>query len=89
MNLSPWDYWHGDMSPKSNTYKILDAFESVLERDPKHPGAIHYYIHTVELAQPKKAESYADRLVDLMPGAGHMVHMPSHIYMRVGRVVGP
>lgn len=85
MNLSPWDYWHDDMSPKSNTHKILDAFESVLERDPRHPGAIHYYIHTVELAQPKKAESYADTLVDLMPGAGHMVHMPSHIYMRVGR----
>ena len=85
MNLSPWDYWHGDMSPKLNTKKILDVFESVLERDPRHPGAIHYYIHTVELAQPKKAEPYADTLVDLMPGAGHMVHMPSHIYMRVGR----
>ena len=85
MNLSPWDYWLGDMSPKLNTKKIMDAFESVLERAPRHPGAIHYYIHTVELAQPKKAEGYADTLIDLMPGAGHMVHMPSHIFMRVGR----
>ena len=85
MNLSPWDYWHGDMSPKPNTEKILAAFESVLERAPRHPGAIHYYIHAVELARPKNAEVYADTLVDLMPGAGHMVHMPSHIFMRVGR----
>ncbi len=85
MNLSPWDYWQGDGRPKVNTPKIMAAFEKVLSLDPAHPGAIHYYIHTVEVAHPHLAESYADTLLGLMPGAGHMVHMPSHIYMRVGR----
>lgn len=85
MNLSPWDYWQGDGQPKPATKKIMAAFESVMERDPRHPGAIHYYIHTVEVALPAQAEASADVLYELMPGAGHMVHMPSHIYMRVGR----
>ena len=85
MNLSPWDYWQGDGQPKPTTRKIMAAFESVIDRDPRHPGAIHYYIHTVEVALPEKAEAPADVLYKLMPGAGHMVHMPSHIYMRVGR----
>ncbi|MCZ6641145.1 MAG: hypothetical protein O7F71_06180 [Gammaproteobacteria bacterium] len=85
MNLSPWDYWQGDGQPKPTTKKIMAAFESVIERDPRHPGAIHYYIHTVEVALPQQAEASADVLYELMPGAGHMVHMPSHIYMRVGR----
>jgi tetratricopeptide (TPR) repeat protein len=58
----------------------------VLQRDPNHPGAIHYYIHTVEASnQPERAEPFADRLGKLTPGAGHLVHMPSHIYIRVGR----
>jgi tetratricopeptide (TPR) repeat protein len=85
MNLSPWDYWAGDGQPKPNTETFIATFESVLERAPDHPGAIHYYIHAVEVARPKAAEASADILRHLMPGAGHMVHMPSHIYMRVGR----
>ncbi len=85
MNLSPWDYWQGDGRPKENTKNIMATFESVIDRNPSHPGAIHYYIHTVEVAHPERAEAPADILLGLMPGAGHMVHMPSHIYMRVGR----
>ncbi len=85
MDLSPWDYWEGDGRPKPNTKKIMATFESVIERDSRHPGAIHYYIHTVEVALPQQGEAPADVLRHLMPGAGHMVHMPSHIYMRVGR----
>ncbi len=85
MNLSPWDYWYLDGSPKKDTDKILEAFSAVLEADPNHPGALHYYIHTVELPHPGRGEDAADRLLDLMPGAGHLVHMPSHIYMRIGR----
>ena len=85
MNLSPWDYWRGDGRPKEATKKIIETFETVLAKNPEHPGAIHYYIHTMEVAKPAEAESAADVLATLMPGAGHMVHMPSHIYMRVGR----
>lgn len=85
MNLSPWDYWNLDGSPKQNTVEVLNALESVIEREPRHAGALHYYIHTVEARHPERAEKYADILGGLMPGAGHLVHMPSHIYMRVGR----
>jgi tetratricopeptide (TPR) repeat protein len=85
MNLSPWDYWNLDGSPKRNTTEILDTLQSVVDRDPGHAGALHYYIHTVEARHPQRGEEHADMLAGLMPGAGHMVHMPSHIYMRVGR----
>jgi tetratricopeptide (TPR) repeat protein len=85
MNLSPWDYWNLDGSPKGNTTKILDTLQSVVDREPRHAGALHYYIHTVEARHPKRGEKHADMLGGLMPGAGHLVHMPSHIYMRVGR----
>ena len=85
MNLSPWDYWHPDGRPKESTGAILGILESVLERNPHHPGALHYYIHAVEARHPERGESAADRLRGLMPSAGHMVHMPSHIYMRTGR----
>jgi tetratricopeptide (TPR) repeat protein len=85
MNLSPWDYWEGDGQPKPNTEILIAEFKSVMARNPAHPGAIHYYIHAVEVARPEQAEAPADILRHLMPGAGHMVHMPSHIYMRVGR----
>jgi tetratricopeptide (TPR) repeat protein len=85
MNLSPWDYWNLDGSPKENTVKVLDTLQSVVDRDPRHAGALHYYIHTVEARHPEKGEQHADMLAGLMPGAGHLVHMPSHIYMRVGR----
>ena len=85
MNLSPWDYWNLDGSPKRNTTEILDTLQSVVDRHPGHAGALHYYIHTVEARHPQRGERSADMLAGLMPGAGHMVHMPSHIYMRVGR----
>jgi tetratricopeptide (TPR) repeat protein len=85
MNLSPWDYWNLDGSPKDNTEKVLETLQSVIERNSRHAGALHYYIHTVEARHPEKGEPHADMLAGLMPGAGHLVHMPSHIYMRVGR----
>jgi tetratricopeptide (TPR) repeat protein len=85
MNLTPWDYWNLDGSPKRSTAEILDTLQSVVDRNPRHAGALHYYIHTVEARHPERGERYADMLAGLMPGAGHMVHMPSHIYMRVGR----
>lgn len=87
MDLSPWDYWEaGGSQPKGKTAELVETLERVLARDPAHPGAIHLYIHTVEASdRPERAEPYADRLGRLMPGAGHVVHMPSHIYYRVGR----
>lgn len=85
MDLRPWNYWTRDMRPYPETVEILRVLESVLKRNPNHPAAIHYYIHTVELARPELAEAGADRLGQLAPGAGHLVHMPSHIYRRVGR----
>jgi tetratricopeptide (TPR) repeat protein len=85
MNLSPWDYWNLDGSPKGQTEKILDTLQSVIDRNPRHAGANHYYIHTVEAYHPERGEGPADMLGRLMPGAGHLVHMPSHIYMRIGR----
>ena len=85
MNLSPWNYWFPDGKPYPRTVTILALLESVLERDPAHPGALHYYIHAVEAQRPFDGVKAADTLRDLMPSAGHMVHMPSHIYMRVGR----
>lgn len=87
MNLSPWDYWEaGGARPKGRTAELVATLEGVLKTNPDHPGAIHYYIHTVEAStEPKRAEPYADRLGALMPGAGHIVHMPAHIYFRVGR----
>lgn len=88
MNLSPWFYWTGDYGnrePRENTPTMLASFERALALDPEHPGACHYYIHSVEAAYPEKAVECADRLARLMPGAGHLVHMPGHIYIRVGR----
>ncbi|MDH3734203.1 MAG: hypothetical protein OEU54_11750 [Gemmatimonadota bacterium] len=88
MNLRPWDYWAGEYSnrsPNPGTERILQVLERALEIDAENPGACHYYIHAVEAAFPKRAEACADRLAELMPGAGHIVHMPGHIYIRVGR----
>ena len=87
MNTMPWDYWEVDgRTPKGDLGKAVAAIEGVLNENPDHPGAIHLYIHLMEAsAEPEKAEPYADRLGPLMPGAGHLVHMPSHIYIRVGR----
>jgi tetratricopeptide (TPR) repeat protein len=86
MDLRPWNYWMRDGRPYAETAEIVATLEKVLARKPDHPGANHYYIHAMEATKtPEKAEAAADRLGTLMPGAGHMVHMPSHIYQRVGR----
>jgi tetratricopeptide (TPR) repeat protein len=85
MNLYPWDYWTPDGQPREYTPEIVSLLESALERQPTHVGANHYYIHAVEEFFPERAVSAADRLGNLAPDAGHLVHMPSHIYWRVGR----
>ena len=86
MNTMPWDYWLDPENPKPNTIDVINALETVLERSPLHPMAIHLYIHAVEASSsPERAEPAADRLANLVPGAGHLVHMPAHIYWRVGR----
>jgi tetratricopeptide (TPR) repeat protein len=87
MDLSPWNYWQpGGSEPNPQSVDIVPTLERVLAKDPSHPGAMHYYIHAVEASdRPKRAEPYADRLRGAVPGAGHLVHMPSHIYYRVGR----
>jgi tetratricopeptide (TPR) repeat protein len=86
MNLRPWSLWTTEGAPQPGTEEIVATLERVLAVDPTHPGANHLYIHAVEASpDPRRAEAAADRLRGLMPGAGHMVHMPSHIYYRVGR----
>jgi tetratricopeptide (TPR) repeat protein len=85
MLLSPWDYWTSEGGPKPGTERILATLEDVIARHPNHPGACHFYIHAVEAAHPERAVECAERLAGLMPGAGHIVHMPGHIYVRVGR----
>jgi len=89
MNTQPWDYWEADgVTPKGRADEIVALLERALALDPEHPGAAHLYIHAVEAsATPERAEPYADRLGDAMPAAGHLVHMPSHIYYRVGRYI--
>ena len=86
MDLRPWGYWQRDGAPHARTADIVALTEQVMARNPKHPGALHMYIHLMEgTATPEKAEQAADTLLTLMPAAGHMVHMPAHIYQRVGR----
>src|SRR5688572_13793287 len=83
MNTMPWDYWRKDGSPKSETAVIGGLLERVIAANPDHAGAHHYYIHLYEASdEPQRAEASADRLGGLMPAAGHMVHMPAHIYIR-------
>lgn len=85
MDLRPWGYWTRDGVPYERTAEIVGLTEKVIARNPNHPGALHLYIHLMEAYQADKAEPAADRLLTLMPAAGHMVHMPAHIYQRVGR----
>jgi tetratricopeptide (TPR) repeat protein len=87
MDVSPWNYWQpGGVEPNPQSAPIVPTLERVLANDPNHVGAIHLYIHAVEASdRPQRAERYADRLRGAIPGAGHLVHMPSHIYYRVGR----
>ncbi|MCH8957797.1 hypothetical protein IIA28_21155, partial [candidate division KSB1 bacterium] len=85
MDLHPWDYWQNDGQAKSWTPEILEVLESVLQHNPAHPGANHFYIHAVEASKtPERGLQSAERLGKAVPGAGHLVHMPSHIYIRVG-----
>jgi len=85
MNLHPWGLWHVDGSPEVGTEEIVATLESVIRRDPEHVGAIHYYIHAVEGSpNPERALAGANRLAALAPSAGHLVHMPAHVYIRTG-----
>jgi tetratricopeptide (TPR) repeat protein len=85
MNLHPWGLWHQDGTPEAGTEEIVVTLESVIKRDPNHLGAIHYYIHAVEASNnPERALAGANKLAALAPGAGHIVHMPAHVYIRTG-----
>ncbi|MEP2936174.1 MAG: hypothetical protein ABJM06_12800 [Gilvibacter sp.] len=85
MNTVPWNYWDADGNPSPNITEAKQALEKAIKINPDNPGAHHYYIHMVELPYPDLGVPSADALAELMPGAGHLVHMPSHIYIRVGR----
>ena len=86
MNTMPWDYWGPDGEAKPDTQAVIASLEAVMAADPDHPLALHLYIHALEASSnAAKAELAADRLANLVPGSGHLVHMPSHIYFRVGR----
>ena len=85
MDQQPWDYWTADGQPKGHAMEIVATLEQALRLNPNHPGACHYYIHAVEASsKPERALDCAKRLPDLAPGAGHLVHMPGHIYLRLG-----
>lgn len=85
MNTMPWDYWQKDGSPKPETKQAKEILENTIKKFPQHPGAHHLYIHLVEASHPELALPSAKFLEDAMPGAGHLVHMPSHIYVRTGQ----
>jgi tetratricopeptide (TPR) repeat protein len=86
MNTMPWNYWSDDGIAKPETSAVIDSLDRVLVKEPDHPLALHLYIHALEASNdPGRAEAAADRLANLVPGAGHLVHMPSHIYYRIGR----
>lgn len=85
MNTRPWDYWDKNGNPHPNIPEAKEALEKAFTINPEHPGAHHLYIHMVELPFPELGVPSAEKLAGLMPGSGHLVHMPSHIYIRVGR----
>ncbi|MEM9170078.1 MAG: hypothetical protein AAGC56_10530 [Pseudomonadota bacterium] len=87
MDTQPWNYWEADgRTPKGRSARTLELLETILERNPEHIAAIHLYIHTTEATiNPYRAAPFADKLADLAPGLGHLQHMPSHIYYRIGR----
>lgn len=86
MDLQPWDYYDAQYQPKGHTDEIVATLEAVMQRNPDHAGALHLYVHAVEAsAHPERGVVAADRLRELIPGSGHLVHMPAHIYSRVGR----
>lgn len=85
MDTTPWNYWQDNGDPTLVGAEIVSTLESVLEREPSHPGALHYYIHAVEKKHPDRAVAVANRLRNFHPATGHLAHMPTHIYLRVGR----
>ena len=86
MNLQPWDLWTGDGEPKGRVLEILGILDRTLAKHPQHPGANHFFIHAIEASPwPQRGTAAAERLVGMVPGSGHLVHMPSHIFMRTGR----
>ena len=86
MNTMPWNYWSDNGEPKPATVEVIGSLERILARSPKHPLALHLYIHAVEASStPGRAEKAADTLISLVPGSGHLVHMPAHTYWRIGR----
>ncbi|MFN2317937.1 MAG: tetratricopeptide repeat protein [Gemmatimonadales bacterium] len=85
MTLRPWNYWTAEGTLQPGMAQAIAQLEGALARNPSHPGACHFFIHAVEAVQPERAVECAERLAELMPGAGHLVHMPGHIYIRVGR----
>ena len=86
MNLRPWRLYTKEGTPEPGTEQIVATLERVMQRNPQHPGANHYYIHAVEAStKPERATTSAGRLETLVPGAGHLVHMPAHIYIRTGQ----
>lgn len=86
MDLQPWAYYDAALNPVGHTTEIVSTLESVIARNPDHAGALHLYVHAVEAsADPQRGVAAADRLRELIPGSGHLVHMPAHIYSRVGR----
>jgi tetratricopeptide (TPR) repeat protein len=86
MDLRPWDFWTKDGKPQPGTEDIVATLEGVLRANPNHPGANHYLIHALEASpHPERALASAERLKTLEPGAGHLVHMPSHVYIRTGQ----
>ncbi len=85
MDTTPWNYWLPDGEPRPVTSEVLETLDAVLAANPQHAGANHLYIHAVEAVHPEAGAGAADRLGGLAPGAGHLVHMPAHIYVRLGR----
>ena len=86
MDLQPWAYYDEQLRPQGHTAEIVSTLESVMARNPDHAGALHLYVHAVEAsADPQRGVEAADRLRELVPGSGHLVHMPAHTYIRVGR----
>jgi tetratricopeptide (TPR) repeat protein len=86
MNLQPWDLWTDDGAPKGRTLEIVAVLERTLAKTLRHPGANHFYIHAIEASPwPERGLASAERLQALVPGSGHLVHMPSHIFIRTGR----
>ena len=89
MDLRPWKFWSPDGKPAPDTLEIVSTLETVLKRNSNHPGANHYYIHATEASSNAgRALPSAKRLATLVPGAGHLVHMPAHVYMRTGDYAG-